>query len=79
MYFLLYLFIQRAGLDSMWCYFWNMSEQDSQVNETKRRVTMTILWFLATLVLTLFIPNIGVMISLLGSLAAVFIFIFPGK
>lgn len=71
-------FCGRAGLDSMWCYFWNMSEQDSQVNETKRRVTMTILWFLATLVLTLFIPNIGVMISLLGSLAAVFIFIFPG-
>lgn len=71
-------FCGRAGLDSLWCHFWNLSVQDSQVKEAQRRVTMTILWFLSTLILALFIPNIGIVISFLGCLAAGFIFIFPG-
>ena len=35
-------------------------------------------WFFLSLILALVIPNIGDVIKLLGSLAAVFIFIFPG-
>lgn len=42
-----------------------------------RYVCVTV-WFFLSLVLALVIPNIGDVIKLLGSLAAVFIFIFPG-
>lgn len=35
-------------------------------------------WFVLSLVLALVIPNIGAVIKVLGSLSAVFIFIFPG-
>uniref|UniRef100_A0A1I8GWZ8 Aa_trans domain-containing protein n=2 Tax=Macrostomum lignano TaxID=282301 RepID=A0A1I8GWZ8_9PLAT len=46
--------------------------------ERVRRFGVTIVWFGLTLLLAVLIPNIGDVISLLGSLAAVFIFIFPG-
>ena len=42
------------------------------------RVGFVSLWFAASLVLAIKIPNIGQVIKLLGSLAAVFIFVFPG-
>merc|ERR1719150_298150 len=42
-----------------------------------RYVVVTV-WFFLSLILALVIPNIGDVIKLLGSLAAVFIFIFPG-
>ena len=46
--------------------------------ERLRRIITTIVWFIATLILAVFIPNIGVVIELLGAFAAVFIFVFPG-
>lgn len=42
-----------------------------------RYVVVTV-WFILSLILAIVIPNIGDVIKLLGSLAAVFIFIFPG-
>lgn len=42
------------------------------------RVLCVTVWFFASLVLAIVLPNIGAVIKLLGSLAAVFIFIFPG-
>ena len=36
-------------------------------------------WFAASLVLAVLIPDIGQVIQILGSLAAVFIFVFPGN
>ena len=42
-----------------------------------RYVCLTI-WFCLSLILALAIPNIGVVIKMLGSLSATFIFIFPG-
>lgn len=38
----------------------------------------TLVWFVVTLILALFIPDIGRVISLIGGLAACFIFVFPG-
>lgn len=48
------------------------------VRERRRRVVQTVLWFCLTLLLALFIPDIGRVISLIGGLAACFIFVFPG-
>jgi len=50
---------------------------DPQIKDNFRIVCVTV-WFFATLVLAILMPNIGSVIQLLGSLAAVFIFIFPG-
>lgn len=44
----------------------------------RRRVLQTLVWFLLTLLLALFIPDIGKVISVIGGLAACFIFVFPG-
>lgn len=47
--------------------------------EQRRRILQTLVWFVVTLVLALFIPDIGRVISLIGGLAACFIFVFPGN
>lgn len=55
-----------------------MSPDRIEQTEFKRRVSVTIIWFVLTLALAVFIPNIGVVIQILGAFAAIFIFIFPG-
>ena len=45
--------------------------------ERKRRIIITSGWFVTTLVLAVYTPNIGVVIELLGSLASMNVFIFP--
>ena len=52
--------------------------QDSERKELVRRCIIATIWFVATLVFAIEVPDIGIVINLLGSLAAVFIFIFPG-
>jgi len=42
------------------------------------RIFISIIWFAASLVLAILIPDIGQVIRILGSLAAIFIFVFPG-
>ncbi|KAM9765049.1 sodium-coupled neutral amino acid transporter 7 isoform 1-T2 [Menidia menidia] len=71
-------FCGRAVLEGLWLRF-----QDEQVEvcvrrERRRRILQTLVWFVVTLVLALFIPDIGRVISLIGGLAACFIFVFPG-
>ncbi|XP_011305604.1 putative sodium-coupled neutral amino acid transporter 7 [Fopius arisanus] len=50
---------------------------DIETNPTIR-VVVTLLWFVASLVLAIFVPDISPVINLLGTLSAAFIFIFPG-
>ena len=71
--------LSRAVIEGLWLRF-----QDEQVEvcvrrERRRRILQTLVWFVVTLVLALFIPDIGRVISLIGGLAACFIFVFPGK
>ena len=47
-------------------------------NELTIRAVIVVLWFFLSLLCAILVPNIGEVISLLGSLAAVFIFIKPG-
>jgi sodium-coupled neutral amino acid transporter 7/8 len=46
--------------------------------ELTSRIVIAGVWFALTLLLAVFIPDIGEVIKMLGSLAAVFIFILPG-
>jgi len=51
---------------------------DRMRKERIRRYSATCVWFLTALLLAVFIPNISDVISVIGSLAAFFILIFPG-
>jgi len=42
------------------------------------RLTIASVWFVLTLLVALCVPDIGVVISLLGGFAAAFMFLFPG-
>lgn len=42
------------------------------------RVIVTLVWFISSLVIAILVPDITPMISMLGSLSAIFIFVLPG-
>lgn len=70
------LFCGREGISSLvkdLCV-----SEDSVTKERIRRGSIATLWFILSLILAIEIPDISKVISMLGSLAAVFIFIFPG-
>ncbi|KAG9508800.1 putative sodium-coupled neutral amino acid transporter 7 [Fragariocoptes setiger] len=72
------LFCGRGALDGLYAEFRQMSPNKFAETETKRRVIITSIWFILTVVLALYAPNISITIQLLGSLASVNVFVFPG-
>lgn len=68
----------RAVLEGLWLRYTGVTVEEDVVRERRRRLLQTISWFLLTLLLALFIPDIGKVISVIGGLAACFIFVFPG-
>ncbi|KAJ8336621.1 hypothetical protein SKAU_G00378410 [Synaphobranchus kaupii] len=71
-------FCGRAVLEGLWLRFRNEPVEVDVGRERRRRLLQTVTWFTLTLTLALFIPDIGRVISLIGGLAACFIFVFPG-
>lgn len=71
-------FCGRAVVEGLWLRYKGMPVEEDVGRERRRRVLQTLVWFLLTLLLALFIPDIGKVISVIGGLAACFIFIFPG-
>uniref|UniRef100_G3PTP3 Sodium-coupled neutral amino acid transporter 7 n=1 Tax=Gasterosteus aculeatus aculeatus TaxID=481459 RepID=G3PTP3_GASAC len=71
-------FCGRAVLEGLWLRFQGEQVEVCVRREQRRRILQTLVWFVVTLVLALFIPDIGRVISLIGGLAACFIFVFPG-
>ncbi|PRD32778.1 UNVERIFIED_CONTAM: slc38a7 [Trichonephila clavipes] len=69
----------RGALDGLYAEFAHLTTDQFIKGEFKRRIVVTTLWFISTLLLAVLAPNIGVVIELLGCLASVNIFIFPGK
>lgn len=68
----------RGALDGLYAEFVKLTTDEYIKGEPKRRVVVTTLWFFSTVLLAVFTPNIGIVIELLGCLASVNIFIFPG-
>ncbi|XP_075694355.1 sodium-coupled neutral amino acid transporter 7 isoform X2 [Rhinoderma darwinii] len=68
----------RAVLEGLWLRFTAQEAGEDPARERRRRIFQTLTWFVLTLLLALFIPDIGRVIALIGGLAACFIFIFPG-
>ncbi|KFO85928.1 Putative sodium-coupled neutral amino acid transporter 7, partial [Buceros rhinoceros silvestris] len=71
-------FCGRAVLEGLWLRYTGVTVEEDVVRERRRRLLQTISWFLLPLLLALFIPDIGKVISVIGGLAACFIFVFPG-
>ncbi|XP_068169225.1 sodium-coupled neutral amino acid transporter 7 [Antennarius striatus] len=71
-------FCGRAVVEGLWLRLQGEQVEVCVRRERRRRVLQTLVWFTVTLVLALFIPDIGRVISLIGGLAACFIFVFPG-
>ncbi|XP_059148104.1 sodium-coupled neutral amino acid transporter 7-like [Physella acuta] len=71
-------FCGKAAFDTVWGVLWKMSPEEILYREKMRRVITTLVWFTLTLILSIFIPNIGVVMEILGAFAGAFIFIFPG-
>ena len=69
----------RVEVEKLWGYIWRLSEEQASVHEFKRRCVIAIVWFTTTLLIALYVPNIAIVIDVLGALAALFIFFFPGK
>jgi len=74
-----HVFVFREAVSNLWANLLHNSESDVAVTEQRRRITIATTWFFLTLVLALLSPDIGSVIDILGSLAAIFIFVFPGK
>jgi len=60
---------------------WPDDEPRVQTTREERiyRYSITSIWFVFTLFMALWIPDMGVVISVLGSVAAAFMFLFPGQ
>ncbi|XP_030581980.1 sodium-coupled neutral amino acid transporter 7 [Archocentrus centrarchus] len=71
-------FCGRAVIEGLWLRFQGEQVEVCVRRERRRRILQTLVWFFVTLILALFIPDIGRVISLIGGLAACFIFVFPG-
>lgn len=69
----------RTSIDAMWVEFRKLPPYAVVMQEQRRRILITTLWFGSTLLMAVFVPNIGAVIAVLGCLAALFIFAFPGK
>ncbi|XP_055992152.1 sodium-coupled neutral amino acid transporter 7 [Sorex fumeus] len=71
-------FCGRAVVEGLWLRYQGTPVEEDVGRERRRRLLQTLTWFLLTLLLALFIPDIGKVISVVGGLAACFIFVFPG-
>ncbi|XP_026233926.1 putative sodium-coupled neutral amino acid transporter 7 [Anabas testudineus] len=71
-------FCGRAVVEGLWLRFRGEQVEVCVRREQRRRILQTLVWCIVTLILALFIPDIGRVISLIGGLAACFIFVFPG-
>lgn len=68
----------RGALDGFYAEFSKISTEQFIRGEKKRRIIITTFWFITTVLLSIFTPNITVVIELLGCLASANVFIFPG-
>lgn len=75
---LYFISLLRAVIEGLWLRFQGEQVEVCVRREQRRRILQTLVWFVITLILALFIPDIGRVISMIGGLAACFIFVFPG-
>uniref|UniRef100_A0A8C3KKB9 Solute carrier family 38 member 8 n=1 Tax=Calidris pygmaea TaxID=425635 RepID=A0A8C3KKB9_9CHAR len=68
----------RSVVRDMWVTPKRGTMEVTEAHERQSRVVLTVAWMATTLTITLFVPDIGKVIELIGGISAFFIFIFPG-
>ncbi|XP_057291094.1 sodium-coupled neutral amino acid transporter 7-like [Hydractinia symbiolongicarpus] len=71
-------FCARTVIDGMVLSVRNMTVEEGEPTERRRRVIVTLCWFAACLFIASVVPDIGVAIAVIGGIASLFIFVFPG-
>lgn len=72
------LFCARTAIEGVWIELFQLNSEMIMRYEKWRRFSIVTVWFILSLLVALFIPNITMVINYLGALAATFMFIFPG-
>lgn len=72
------IFCGRTAVDDLYGQFRSLDEDAKRKRELFRRIAIVSIWFCTTVVLACLVPNISIVIRTIGSLAATFIFVFPG-
>lgn len=65
-------------MDGLYAEFRKLTAEEFIQGEKQRRIVITTIWFITTLLLSVVTPNITVAMELLGSLASCNVFLFPG-
>lgn len=65
-------------MEGLYLSFFRMPPALAEVHERERRIIQTIVWFSLSLIVSVFVKDIGYAVALIGGLAALFIFFFPG-
>ena len=71
-------FYTRTAIEGLWIEVFHLDNERIINSEKKRRISIVTIWFLASLLIAIFVPNITVVINYLGALAGAFMFLFPG-
>lgn len=72
------MFCGRSALDGLYGELRKMSANEFNAAEGTRRVIISTLWFASTVLFAIFAPDISVTLQLLGSMASINVFVFPG-
>ena len=69
----------RTGLEGLYLAAFSMPASLAEKNESTRRIIQTLVWFTLALIISVYVTDIQYAIALIGGLAALYIFFFPGK
>ena len=70
--------VYRTAIEGLWIEIFRLNSDSIVRYESRRRISIVTFWFILSLAIALFMPNISVVIRYLGALAGTFMFIFPG-
>jgi len=72
------VFCGRTSLEGLYLAAFRIPPSLAAKNESTRRIVQTLLWFTLALIISVYVTDIQYAISLIGGLAALYIFFFPG-
>lgn len=72
------MFCGRGAMDGLYGELRQLTPSEFKASEPMRRIIITTLWFFSTVALAVFAPDISLTLQLLGSMASINVFVFPG-
>ncbi|XP_050725311.1 putative sodium-coupled neutral amino acid transporter 7 [Eriocheir sinensis] len=72
------MFCVREAIGDLYVQLRSIPPTEAAISEPRRRRIIALLLWAASMLMAIFTPNINIVVKLLGSMAAIFIFVFPG-